>query len=187
MVDALFFVVDASCQADLQAALSQALRECKTAPPELGPIAARFDHVIAEHGSLDRYLEMAWGGRRLEFCLLLDRNFPPLPDLNYDLTPAVGKVTLRPWQLGWDVRLGNKGLLIAEDSKTLVSLIVLQGSITQLRGLSNLMMVELMMVECCVHDADACPLPVLALSPSPCTCLWTVIFLYFIDRLPDRR
>ena len=112
----------------MQTSLSQAMRECRTAPPELSPIAARFDQVIAEHGSLDRYLESAWGGRRLEFALLLDEHFPAVPDLCYDITPSVGKVTLRPWQLGWNVSLGNKGILIAEDCKTLVSLIVLQGS-----------------------------------------------------------
>ena len=114
--------------------------------------------MIAEHGSLDRYLDATWGDRRLEFCLLLNDNFPPLPGLNYSLAPAVGKVALHPWQLGWTISLGNKGILIADDSKTLVSLIVLQGAYAQFCGVRNLMIVE-----CCGHTDGACPLLVPAL------------------------
>lgn len=100
------------------------------APNYYHAVLAKFDTAIATHGSLDRYLHsiMPTDAHRADFAILIDEFFPPLPGVEYAAhlrTP--GPVNLRPWQLGWDVQLGNKGIMVADDARVLVSLIALRG------------------------------------------------------------
>lgn len=106
-----------------------ALRKAK---PWATAVLARFDKMMEEHGSIDRMMTQLYlpPNKLQGLADNIEHAFEPDECTVYSSDLALGKKVLRPWMLGWLPELGNKGLAVQEDMRALVSLMVVNGCLT---------------------------------------------------------
>lgn len=107
-------------------------REMIAALPWWGDVMDDMDKIFTEHGGVSEFLSKRFptSGDRKDFSEELIRNFP-VPDegmLSNDF--GVGIKSFHLFQICWHVQAGNKGLVISDFMKNLVSLVLLQGAKT---------------------------------------------------------
>ena len=94
-------------------------------PEYVAYVQSRLESTLAEHGSLEKYLQSQYSSP-LALQEMVDERFPALP-ITYMKKWEEGPQVLRPWQLAFEASSGTKGLLLNEHARILVSLILLQG------------------------------------------------------------
>lgn len=104
-------------------------REVIASLPWWGDVMEDMDSIFAEYGGVSEFLCKRYptADDRKEFSEQLIQNFYPPDETPLDKDFGVGIKNFHLFQICWHVQAGNKGLVIAEFMKNLVSLVLLQG------------------------------------------------------------
>ena len=97
----------------------------------VGPVLPTLDHIHEQGMSLNAWLEKKIAEMGTDaWVAMLDSAFPHIPGVNYlrhEDTTVPGNRNLRPWQLGIHVDTGNAGIMVQEDTVTLMQLMCVFG------------------------------------------------------------